>query len=110
MAGRPTLLTDDRRADLVLLLAAGVPSARAARIVGVGERTLRRWLGNGLREHVERARASRPESTDAITEARLVVAIARTAALGDWRAGAWLLSHRWPERWGERVAPPGSHG
>jgi hypothetical protein len=35
---------------------------------------------------------------------------ARAAALGDWRAGAWLLSHRWPERWGERVAPPGSHG
>jgi hypothetical protein len=40
-----------------------------------------------------------PETTDALSEARLVVLITR-AAQHDWRAGAWLLERRWPERWG----------
>jgi transposase len=90
VAGRPTLLTADRADDLVLLLAAGVSSARAARIVGVSERSLRRWLSNGLRDRVQQARAARLESTDALAEARLVVLISR-AALADWRAGGLEL-------------------
>jgi transposase len=108
VAGRPTLLTDDRRADLILLLANGASSARAARAVGVGERTLRRWLRDGLAEQVAQARAARPEAKDALAEARLVVVVARAAALGDWKAGAWLLERRWPDRWGREVTihPP----
>jgi transposase len=86
--------------DLTLLLAAGASPARAARALGVGERSVRRWLGNGLRDRVVAARASRPESTDALSEARLVVLIAR-AAQDDWRAVAWLLERRHPERWAD---------
>jgi transposase len=102
MAGRPTKLTPELADDLVLLLAAGASPGRAARALGVGERSVRRWLGNGLRDRVVAARASRPEATDALSEARLVVLIAR-AAIHDWKAAAWLLAHRWPERWGERA-------
>jgi hypothetical protein len=105
MAGRPSKLTPEMETDLVLLLANGLSIRSAALVAGVSRRSLTRWLADGLRQRVEKAREARPESTDAMTEARLVVAIARAAALGDWRAGAWLLSRRWPERWGERTEP-----
>jgi transposase len=100
--GRPTKLTTERRDDLILLLAAGASTARAARCVGVSERSVTSWLRDGLAERVRLARASGPEATDALTEARMVVALARAAALGDWRAGAWMLERRWPERWADR--------
>jgi transposase len=100
LAGRPTKLTAEVETDLVLLLANGLSIRSAARVVGVSRRSLTRWLADGLTERVAEARASRPETTDALTEARLVVAIARAAALGDWRARAWFLERRWPERWG----------
>jgi hypothetical protein len=32
----------------------------------------------------------------------MVVALAKAAALGEWRAGAWMLERRWPERWADR--------
>jgi transposase len=100
--GRPTLLTPERADDLVLLLSAGASVPRAARAIGVGERSVRRWLGErGLHEKVIEARAATPETTDALQEARLVVLVAR-AAEHDWRAAAWFLSRRYPERWSER--------
>ena len=100
MAGRPTKLTETVADDLVVLLATGVPVEVAARAVNVSRRTLDRWLRDGeLRERVERARAARPESTHALGEARAVVLILRAAA-SDWKAAAWWLERRHPERWG----------
>jgi transposase len=98
VAGRPTKLTAELADDLVLMLTAGASSAHAARAVGVGERSVRRWLRNGLAAQVEHARAASRKSTDALSEARLVVLISR-AALVDWKAAAWLLERRHPERW-----------
>ena len=99
---RPTKLTPERADDLVVLLAVRVPVAVAARSVNVSRRTLDRWLRQpGLRERVEQARAAGPEATDALSEARAVVLILR-AAQTDWRASAWWLERRWPERWAER--------
>jgi transposase len=73
--------------DLVLLLAAGASPARAARALGVGERSVRRWLSDGLRERVRQARAIGPQSTDALGEARALVLTLR-AAESDWKAAA----------------------
>jgi hypothetical protein len=36
----------------------------------------------------------------ATSEERLVLQVAAAAAKGQWRASAWLLERRWPERWG----------
>ena len=95
-------LTEERADDLVVLLAAGVPVKVAARAVNVSRRTLDRWLRQDeLRERVKQARAVGPVSTEAVTEARLVVLLARAAQF-DWRAAAWWLERRWPERWAER--------
>ena len=53
---------------------------------------------------IEQARAATPQSTEAMTEARLVVLILRAAA-SDWRASACYLERRFPERWAEGAEP-----
>jgi transposase len=74
----------------------------AARSVNVSRRTLDRWLRHpDLRARVEQARAAGPQATDALSEARAIVLILR-AAQTDWRASAWWLERRWPERWAQR--------
>ena len=45
-----------------------------------------------------KSRAAGPEATDALSEARAVVLILR-ASQRDWRASAWWLARRRPERW-----------
>jgi hypothetical protein len=105
VAGRPSKLTAERRDDLTLLLAEGVPVGVAARSVGVSPRSLRRWLAEGdLRERVAELRSARRVQPDAISEARLALLILK-ASEHDWRASAWWLERRWPERWGaERMS------
>lgn len=101
---RPTKLTPERADDLVVLLAARVPVEVAARSVNVSRRTLDRWLRRSdLRARVEQARAAGPQATDALFEARAVVLILR-AAQTDWRASAWWLERKHPERWAARPA------
>jgi transposase len=105
VAGRPSKLTAERRDDLTLVLAEGVPVGVAARSVGVSPRSLRRWLAEGdLRERVAELRSARRVQPDAISEARLALLILK-ASEHDWRASAWWLERRWPERWGaERMS------
>jgi hypothetical protein len=38
----------------------------------------------------------------ATSEERLVLQVAAAAAKGQWRASAWLLERRFPERWAAR--------
>jgi transposase len=96
--GRPTKLTPEVEDDLVLLLASGVPIPVAARAVNVSERSVERWLQGDLRQRVAEVRARGQSMSDAASEARLVVLIS-LAAKDNWRAAAWLLSRRWPQRW-----------
>jgi hypothetical protein len=108
--GRPPALTPEVEARIVAAVSAGAHLSVAARAAGVSRQTLHRWRARGAAEaegpYHELARAL--ERAEAEAELRQVAQIAR-AAQSEWRAGAWLLSRRAPERWGrgasERAAP-----
>jgi transposase len=41
---------------------------------------------------------------DAVAELRCIRRLNQAACDGDWRAAAWMLERRFPERWGRRRA------
>ena len=104
-----SLLTDELRAQMERELAAGAPVAVAAQRVGIGRRTLTRWLAQGrvVRPQLASAPADPLDlgparSLDdrlAKAEPGLVGVIAAAAGRGSWQAAAWILERRWPERW-----------
>ena len=79
--------------------------ALAAEASGAGVRTVFTWLERGRRGGTRNARhvtfLHAVERAQGEAEAMLVARIAKQAATS-WRAAAWLLEHRWPERWAPR--------
>lgn len=108
MAAR-SRLTAQTIEQIAAVVRAGATIAVAASVAGVSERTIYGWLERGdlertakrdarhreLRQAVERARAER--------EAALVAKINFAATRGSWKASAWLLERRYPERWAART-------
>jgi hypothetical protein len=108
--GRPPALTPEVADRIVAAVSAGAYLSVAARAAGVSRQTLHRWRARGAAQdsgpyhELEKAL----ERAEAEAEVRQVALIAR-AGQTQWRAAAWLLSRRAPERWGrgagERTLP-----
>ena len=104
---RPTKLTRDRHDLIVKLLRAGNYLETAAAAAGVSVACQREWLRRGEREAdagkdtVYTRFWSDASAAMAQAEARDVAFISQAAAT-DWRAAAWRLEHRHPDRWGPR--------
>jgi hypothetical protein len=98
--GRPTKFGDKRAAAVLRAVRAGNYLETAARLAGVDQATLHRWMAREepmfreFREAVEKARSE--------AEARDVRSVGRAAAK-TWKAAAWRLERRNPTRWGPRV-------
>lgn len=100
--GRPTRYSDALGDQLCNLISAGVPMRVAARSLGIGRSTLYDWRNYG-------AQGIEPYVT---FEAKLKRALSRaeasltlnlvSAAKKDWRAAAWWLERRHPERYGAK--------
>jgi len=113
--GRPSKLTPEIADRLTMLVRGGVSWTAAAKMCGVGRRTVQYWrlLGSGYTVTVSTNQGPwsvkpRPEhaelvaklrQADAIAEVELTLIIYRAAKAGDWRAATDLLERRWPERW-----------
>jgi hypothetical protein len=80
----------------------------ASALAGISHETLKGWLTQGARDFVA------GERTDyAVFWARIAASLAEAeatdvarmnrAAQRDWRAAAWVLERRWPERWSSRA-------
>lgn len=68
--------------------------------VGITPPTMRRWLRMASEGHEQlREWVRKLDQAEAEAEDVMVVAI-RRAAIKDWRAAAWYLERRGPQRWG----------
>ena len=87
--------TTERITRIEEALEAGATLQAASAYAGIDPATLRRWRADddALRERLERAQL-RGEVT--------LVKFLWVAAENDWRAAAWLLTHRWPNKWSEK--------
>ena len=118
MPGRPTDLTPQAQAKIVLAIVGGNDNKVAAAHAGIGESTFYAWLDRGRKELARLAASSRakPKASEtpfvefleaiqkaqADAETRNVALIAKAAQDGTWTAAAWWLERKYPERWGRK--------
>lgn len=106
--GRPTKLNEETAKRIVQLVRAGNWFETACAAAEVTSQTVRNWIRKGTADLkagrvTEAAAFARSiESAGAYAEARIVNEISK-AVSRDWRAGAWILSKKNPERFGDRV-------
>lgn len=87
--------TDERRQIIHEAIRKGLPDKDAAALADITPKTFYAWRNKHpeFRADIDRLRVE--------GKAELVKAIA-SQRFKDWRAAAWLLSHRWPEDFSER--------
>lgn len=115
---RMSKLTPEKTQEIFNLLAGGNTHDTAAALAGISEATFYNWLKRG-REASEKGshrKADQPyidffqnvKKAEALAEAKRIEII-RKASEGngpfdnpDWKAAAWYLERRYPEKWGRR--------
>jgi hypothetical protein len=99
--GRPSKLTESRMEKLIEALRAGAYRIDACRAAGIHYNTLLAWEKKG--EAQEKGEFSEFLEALRMAEAEAVITnidvITRAAQDGDWRAAAWFLEHKYPDRW-----------
>ena len=105
--GPPTKLTPEVGDKIIALVRRGSHRDTACATVGVSSRTLRRWLRRASEGGPHSLRYKRfaeaMDKAEAEAEAITLSAIVH-AGKEDWRALAWILERRGPQRWNSRRA------
>lgn len=115
--GRPTKLTKEVQAKIVSAIRAGNYMETAAAFAGIHKSTFHDWMKQGqrLREKFEKS-GEKPDKNQtnlihfsdsiekALAEAEMrdVMTITQ-ASEEDWKAAAWRLERKHPQRWGRKV-------
>lgn len=104
MSGRPTKLDADVARKIVEFIRAGSHAEPAAAACGIHRVTLYRWMKRGERQSrgIYRDFYDAVMRAEAESELRHLMLISK-AAPTDWRASAWLLERRWPNRYGLQI-------
>lgn len=106
---RPTKLTTEVEETILKAIRSGNYAGTAATYAGVDRSTYFRWLergdpaGTAPTDGRYRAFRARVEQAKAEAEVRDITMIAK-AGERDWRARAWSVERRHPERWARRAA------
>lgn len=100
-------LTPELQLRFCDLIATGNYAKTACKATGITQATLHSWLNQGKEakggKYAEFYAAY--QVAMATGESAMVSVIAESAkSMGDWRAAAWLLSHRHKKRWADKVA------
>lgn len=100
--GRPTKLTDETIARLTDAIRAGNYIETAAAYCGIDSSTLRKWMkdGRAAKGGKKRELVEAVEQALAASEVRDVLHLAQSP---DWKARAFKLARRFPERWGQKT-------
>jgi transposase len=103
LIGRPSKLTEKTKKRLLAALQNGANQDEAARYAGIGESTFYRWMEKGA----TKKRGQYREFWEAVkrteSEAAMISldTIRNAEKRGDWRAAAWKLERRFPDKWGK---------
>lgn len=102
--GRPTKLTTEILSKIEVLLQNGNYVETAAAVCGISKSTLYLWLKRGARSK----KGIYKDFSDAVVKAQGLaeardVSIITKAAKDDWKAAAWRLERKFPNRWGRRI-------
>lgn len=113
--GRPDKLTPETQDRIVKMLLAGNYLETAAAAAGITKSTLYEWLRRGTRVRNGEVPPSKQSAfdkrasvfSDAVEKAAaqaeaLMVQRITVASEEDWRAAAWRLERRHPDRWGRK--------
>lgn len=102
--GRPTKLTPEIHEKIVSLMRAGNYLETAALACGLKPHTVRSWL----REAANQKSGAKRKFLIAVREAMAEpetrdMSVIDIAASSDWRAAAWRLEHRYPQRFSKKT-------
>lgn len=115
--GRPSKFTEERADKIIRAIRAGNYIETAAALAGVHKSTLYEWMKRGAAEadRLEADPKAKPLKSElpyldfsdavyiALAEAENNDVQAITAAAAeDWRAAAWRLERKFPDRWGRK--------
>ena len=102
--GRPSKLTPKVEKEFVDLVKSGNYIETACVMVGIGRSTYYDWIKKA-NDSIESNRYTKfrdnVRKAQAWAEARDIFIISRHAE-NNWRAAAWLLERKYPQRWGRR--------
>ena len=105
--GRPPKLTAEMIEEICDYIISGYSIAGAGRKAKVSESTIYRWLAmarSGSAEQIYLDLAERVKEATECSEFELLQAMRMAAAKDkNWRALAWLLERRYPEKYGKRI-------
>ena len=103
-----TKLTQEKIEKICARLVEGVSHEAASEAAGIHRKTLYNWLKKAKEADASELHlqlADEVREAPALAEAHLVTVMRRAAiegGSGDWRAAAWLLARRHPDRWSEK--------
>jgi transposase len=104
--GRPPKLTTEMIEQFCDLLIQGQAIAKAAILTGISESTIYRWLAVGKKEGAEVIYAELVERVSEAIECSEFELLQRMRKAGEkpdhWRATAWMLERRFPEKYGKK--------
>jgi transposase len=106
--GRPPKLTAEMIEQICDLLIEGDTIARSAVLTGVSESTIYRWLAMGKSEVAEPIYVELVARVGEAIESSEFELLQRMRIAGSkpdqWRATAWMLERRFPEKYGKNVS------
>ena len=103
--GRPTKFTEETRKKILWALRLGNYRKTAAEYAGISERTLGDWLYKGAEGETTEYAAFHKDVLEAEQAAEVrALGVIQQAANRDWKAAAWFLERKFPERYCTRAA------